>query len=176
MIITDLDGTVALIDHRRHLVEKQIAFQLWFDALPEEERLDLKVKVSHLHHIAVFVERTGWKPDWDQFYDLCDKDQPNLPVIAILKAMAPYNHIEIFSGRSVAVEVKTRAWLDLHDVPFNNLRMRPEKDYTPDDELKRGWLKSLGYLPLFVLDDRQKVVDMWRREGLTCFQVAPGNF
>ena len=27
-----------------------------------------------------------------------------------------------------------------------------------------------------VFDDRQKVVDMWRKNGLTCFQVADGNF
>ena len=27
-----------------------------------------------------------------------------------------------------------------------------------------------------VVDDRQKVVDMWRENGLTCFQVAPGDF
>jgi hypothetical protein len=26
------------------------------------------------------------------------------------------------------------------------------------------------------VDDRQKVVDMWRDLGLTCFQVAPGDF
>ena len=26
------------------------------------------------------------------------------------------------------------------------------------------------------LDDRNKVVDMWREIGLTCFQVAPGGF
>lgn len=30
--------------------------------------------------------------------------------------------------------------------------------------------------PLYIYDDRQKVVDMWRSKGLTCFQVAPGNF
>ena len=29
---------------------------------------------------------------------------------------------------------------------------------------------------LCVYDDRQKVVDMWREEGLVCCQVAPGNF
>lgn len=27
-----------------------------------------------------------------------------------------------------------------------------------------------------VFDDRQQVVDMWREIGLTCCQVAPGNF
>ena len=27
-----------------------------------------------------------------------------------------------------------------------------------------------------VFDDRQQVVDMWRANGLTCFQVADGDF
>jgi len=27
-----------------------------------------------------------------------------------------------------------------------------------------------------VFDDRQQVVDMWRQNDLTCFQVADGNF
>ena len=27
-----------------------------------------------------------------------------------------------------------------------------------------------------VFDDRQQVVDMWRSNGLTCFQVADGDF
>lgn len=27
-----------------------------------------------------------------------------------------------------------------------------------------------------VFDDRDKVVAMWRRQGLTCLQVAPGDF
>ena len=29
---------------------------------------------------------------------------------------------------------------------------------------------------LFVLDDRSQVVKMWRELGLTCLQVADGNF
>ena len=29
---------------------------------------------------------------------------------------------------------------------------------------------------LIIFDDRQSVVDMWRSRGLTCFQVAKGDF
>jgi len=29
---------------------------------------------------------------------------------------------------------------------------------------------------LCVFDDRQKVVDMWRKNGITCFQVNYGDF
>jgi len=27
-----------------------------------------------------------------------------------------------------------------------------------------------------VFDDRDQVVEMWRANGIPCFQVAPGNF
>ncbi|WGN90708.1 PseT-like polynucleotide kinase phosphatase [Burkholderia phage vB_BglM_WTB] len=59
-------------------------------------------------------------------------------------------------------------------------RMRPHGDTTPDDQLKRKWLHSLSPVDrarlIAVFDDRQKVVDMWRSEGVPCFQVAPGDF
>lgn len=32
------------------------------------------------------------------------------------------------------------------------------------------------YRPLFFIDDRKRVVDMWRRRGLTCLHCANGDF
>ena len=48
-----------------------------------------------------------------------------------------------------------------------------------DDVLKKKWLDDL--FPNIdditcVFDDRDKVVQMWRDNGISCFQVAPGNF
>ena len=54
-----------------------------------------------------------------------------------------------------------------------------EFKFKPDDKLKEDWLNELfpNKSDIFaVFDDRNKVVDMWRRNGLTCFQVADGNF
>ena len=48
----------------------------------------------------------------------------------------------------------------------------------PDEILKKHMLDTFVDIDdvfLFV-DDRQKVVDMWRGLGLNTFQVAPGNF
>jgi hypothetical protein len=59
------------------------------------------------------------------------------------------------------------------------LRMRPVSDNRPDEQLKKKWLNELSVAErasiIAVFDDRQKVVDMWRKNGLTCFQVAPFN-
>ena len=55
--------------------------------------------------------------------------------------------------------------------------MRPLKDFTPDDVLKQLWLDNIGKdNVLCTFDDRKKVVDMWRNNGITCFQVADGDF
>ena len=88
----------------------------------------------------------------------------------------------ILSGRLKTTKDATRKWLDDNGVPFDILKMRPDNNqfkFLPDDDLKQGWLDSLftDKDSIFaVFDDRQKVVDMWRRNGLTCFQVADGNF
>lgn len=143
VIIADLDGTIALIEHRRHFVE-------------------------------------GKHKDWDAFYAACVEDEPNMPVIRVLQRMSSTGFIiNIFSGRSEVVRAQTETWLRHYLRWYDCLLMRPEGDSTPDEVLKRGWLYKNADLKdkvLFVLDDRKKVVDMWRSEGLTCFQVAEGDF
>jgi hypothetical protein len=74
-------------------------------------------------------------------------------------------------------------WLKFHGFdqryrPFQ-LLMRPLGDNRPDEIVKEEMyeLHIRGkYNVALVLDDRQKVVDLWRRLGLTCLQVADGDF
>lgn len=142
IIIFDLDGTLALIDHRRHLVE-------------------------------------GKKRRWKDFFAACVDDAPHKAVIAILHALHPLYSIYIVSGRSDEVRAQTEDWLALHEIPFHQLIMRKEGDYTPDDILKLSWVNS-GLIPkeriLCIFHDRDKVVKMWRNADIACFQVAEGNF
>ena len=75
-------------------------------------------------------------------------------------------------------------WLKTHGVPFSDidLHMRPTDKYwhfMKDSDLKQHWLDNLELTKdnvFAVFDDRQQVVDMWRKNGLTTFQVADGNF
>ncbi len=88
----------------------------------------------------------------------------------------------IFSGRSDATREETEKWLAVNGIVYDKLLMRPgtgEGMFTPDDQLKEDWLNQ--EFPdksqiLCVYDDRDKVVNMWRRNGISCFQVAPGDF
>jgi hypothetical protein len=107
-------------------------------------------------------------------------DQPNVPVIEMAKTLKAQGHsVVIFSGRDAISRKETIAWLNQFGVPFDVLKMRPEGSFTPDDVLKQDWLDQL--FPdksdiLCIFDDRDKVVKMWRSNGIACFQVAPGDF
>ena len=151
-VIFDLDGTLADIETRRKMATK-----------------------------------SNGKMDWDVFFadKLVELDDPNQPVIDTCKALAEKYNIAIFSGRSKATKAVTMDWLDKHGVSFNILKMRPTSHpwkFMPDDKLKQHWLDDLFPKDskrldiVCVFDDRDKVVNMWRDNGLTCMQVAPGNF
>ena len=153
-VIFDLDGTLALIDDRRKLATKD-----------------------------------NGKLDWDVFFDPnnINLDQPNTPVITIAQLLKSQGFtIVIFSGRSKATYRTTRQWLIQNDVPFDLLKMRPnDRDsgghfhFMKDSDLKQHWLNDLfpDTDDIFaVFDDRNQVVDMWRKNGLQTFQVADGDF
>ena len=150
-VIFDLDGTLALIDTRR----------------------------------ALSLKMNG-KMDWDKFFDPqnIQLDEPNTPVIKMAQMLDSQGfNIVIFSGRSNRTRTATKNWLTKHNVPFNDfdLHMRPTSDdwhFMKDSDLKQIWLDSVVNKDdvFAVFDDRQQVVDMWRANGLTCFQVADGDF
>jgi hypothetical protein len=51
------------------------------------------------------------------------------------------------------------------------------RDRRPDHIVKRELLERIGEDRVaFVIDDRNSVCEMWRGRGLTCYQIAEGNF
>ncbi len=85
----------------------------------------------------------------------------------------------VMSGRDSVCYRDTLGWLHVNNVPFNALFMRAEGDNREDSIIKRELFDAHirgKYNVICVLDDRNRVVDMWRRLGLTCLQVGDGNF
>lgn len=170
-IVFDLDGTLADGKHREHFITGETKdWDAFFEASDRDQPIWPVIEIA----LAVLRghDRIG--------YPHC---------------------VEIWSGRGEgeagSVRTKTIRWLNdylrrfgvivreephpqfFYGDPLIDLRMRPHGDYTPDNELKRAWLEAAQEQdrePHLVFDDRQKVVDMWRAEGIPCFQVAPGDF
>lgn len=141
---------------------------------------DLDGTLALDHHRSHFLK--GDTKYWDEYFNACVHDEPNKPIVQLLKLYAAADiKVGIFSGRSDSVMNQTVEWLHAQGIwnLLEFIQMRPEHDRTQDDILKLQWAKRIekDHEPIsLIFEDRQRVVDMWRANGYTCCQVAPGAF
>lgn len=146
--IIDIDGTAANIDHRLHFVRKE----------------------------------EGKRADWQSFFKNMHLDEPNTWCRDIVNSMREKNAIVYCSGRPDNFRKETTTWLQenkfltMHDY----LLMRPRND-SRDDRIIKEIIFDFEIMTRFknikfAIDDRQRVVDMWRSRGVTTLQCAEGNF
>jgi hypothetical protein len=102
------------------------------------------------------------------------------PVAHVMRTLtAAGNTIICCSGRMEKNRNDTEQWLLKQKLHPHALYMRPTDDMRPDDVIKEELLARIradGFNPVMAFDDRQRVVDMWRRNGIICAQVAEGDF
>lgn len=105
----------------------------------------------------------------------CMEDGLNKVVAGLIMGV----DVILCSGREDKYRKQTEAWLAKHGIKYVSLLMRETGDNRKDAIIKREIYETNikpYYNVSFVLDDRNQVVDMWRSLGLTCLQVADGNF
>ncbi len=152
-IIIDIDGTIADLAHRRH-------------------------------HVS------GTSKNWTKFFDEMGDDLPFQTVIdtitAILQVRMDVTAF-ICTGRPDDYRQATADWLAQYaPVLWNEvlrgegaMLMRPADERKSDIAVKRDMLQNIeaqDFEVIATFDDRQGVVDMWRSNGITCFQTAPGDW
>ena len=134
---------------------------------------DLDGTLADINHRLHFV-RSREHPHWGKFLESCDKDSPNKWVIDLLDMCRLHGVVVILSGRNDVVRKKTEDWLRRYDILYDYLLMRKDKDYRPDQIIKKemldDFLRDKGYEVQFIVDDRQRVVDMWRENGYNVLQ------
>jgi hypothetical protein len=116
--------------------------------------------------------------DWRR----ANTDEPNRPVVLAVQALAAHPNVSAIiaiSGREEKVRDITVDWLTEWGVPYDKLFMRADGDYRADEVIKEEIYRQQlehRFSVAAVIEDRDRVVRMWRRIGLVCFQVAEGDF
>lgn len=115
--------------------------------------------------------------DWD----LAGLDLPNHSVIEVVRALALAGHeVAFVSGREERIRALTEDWIRSNVEVPGPLFLRQTGDSRPDRLVKQEIFErefASRAERIVVLDDRDQVVSMWRSQpGVTCFQVAEGNF
>lgn len=114
--------------------------------------------------------------DWSK----AEWDRCNIFLREILLKLYEDNHIIICSWRSDEFQAETINWLNKNKIPYTDIFMREEWDTRKDAIVKKEmfdkYIKN-KYNVIWVFDDRNQVVDMWRLVlWLPTYQVWYGNF
>lgn len=136
-------------------------------SLPAAIICDIDGTLAHMGNRSPF--------DWARV----GEDVADESVGEILNALRHTHVILLVSGRDECCREQTARWLYHNNISFEGLFMRPAGNNEDDRIIKKAIYNDHikgKFNVLFVLDDRDKVVEMWREEGLKCLQVAPGDF
>lgn len=147
VVIFDLDGTLALIEHRRHLVEgKRQDWTAFYAACIDDEPNLPVIATLHAHraagHTVMIVSGRSdeVRPQTEAWlFQHVFTDEPGMSPPIMRRA-----------GDYTPDDMLKRQWLGDGTIPHERV--------------------------LCAYDDRDKVVQMWRNAGVACFQVAPGDF
>ncbi|MEP3421066.1 MAG: hypothetical protein ABJN35_04980 [Erythrobacter sp.] len=140
---------------------------------------DIDGTLADIAHRRPLLE--GPSPDWRAFNEAMGDDTPNEPVVSLYKTLWASLEFEVIlvTGRNERFRKLTEQWFSWNELPFGRLLMRKDKDNRADHIIKEELLDALlseGLDIHFTVDDRQQVVDMWRRRGITCLQCDVGDF
>lgn len=144
--LCDIDGTLADVTHRLHHIQK--------------------------------------KPkDWPAFFDACCDDSPIKHMVDLVSRLRLLHYVVFVSGRPERTRTATLQWLRKHKINISieepELYMRADGDFRDDTIIKLELLERIkadGWKPVMAFDDRSRVVAAWRSVGISCAQVAEGEF
>lgn len=162
--------------------------------------VDIDGTLSDCQHRLHFIN--GEHKDWDAFYSALENDKPIEQMRWLMRIIdmgcgnmmigSDVNFV-FCTGRPEKYRNLTVKWLiknidecfcpdsedDEGGETWPKLLMRKDGDFRADDIIKQEMLDSLkakGYEILFAIDDRKRVADMYRKNGVICLQCADGDF
>lgn len=144
-----------------------------------------------LHYIAGTHHKTNETKDYQAYHKACVDDEP-LPLVHTLNAVLGTSkwmefvptRVKFFTGRSDIAYTETVEWLyrfcNAYQIDETVLKMCKDGDWRKEFILKNNWLvellKDTPASQIIAFDDCRQCVDMYRRHGVTCCQVAEGDF
>ena len=146
--------------------------------LPRAIIVDLDGTLCNIKH------RLHWRVvehDHDEFNKRLVDDEPYfhiLEMVLMYEKMLGYQ-ILFVTCRNAKYRNPTIDWLRHNMIEPKLLFMRPENSREGDASLKKRIYNKMirhRWDVKFVLEDRTRVVEMWRDLGLVCLQVAHGDY
>lgn len=164
-IVVDVDGTLADCEHRRHYVRP---------VYPPHSAGCTNPVTDQRCVSSGCAANVRVKKDWPAFFRECVNDTPIKPIVDLVELLSNQYYVLIVSGRPMdTCGIATEDWLLKHKIYYKHLFMRDNGDSRDDTIVKREIAELLPMERIaYVIDDRPKVLRMWRELGLTTLAVG----
>lgn len=141
--------------------------------------LDLDGTIANCEWRLDFIKT---KPkNWPAFHKGTRKDGTHDDILYLVKLLqANGARIIICTGREEVVKEDTTWWLEnVAKLKYDAIYMRPKGDHRPDTIIKKELLDRMredGYNPVMAFEDRKRVAQMFRGQGIRVLHVVEGDF
>lgn len=136
--------------------------------------VDIDGTLADITHRRHHIDRK--RKRWGKFFQAMDKDLPIPEVAARVRQLSQDHTIILVTGRPEDYRGQTEAWLKKFKIPYQALYMRKSGDFRSDDIVKQEILNQhiKKENVRLVIDDRPRVIRMWRENGLEVEDVGDG--
>ena len=112
-------------------------------------------------------------------FEKAGSDNMNKPIQEIVNLFKENGYkILLVTGREERFRDITSNWLKTNNLNYSKLLMRENKDYRKDiiikEEIYNSEIKN-KYEVLFVIDDREQMIKMWKKIRLFCLKINNHN-
>ena len=142
--------------------------------------LDLDGIISDASHRQHFLR--GAFKDFRGFFTAAPDDPPYETGLALAASIADDHTVAILTARPHYMVDDTRSWLAAHDVRHDLLILRPERgrgSRGASADFKRhelSRLRAAGYQIMAAIDDDERIIEMYRSEGVFALYVHSGYY
>lgn len=130
---------------------------------------------DHRQHL---LDKRG-KKDWKGFFARAGDDALIEEVARLSELLDPALRVVLLTARPTTIQELTLAWLERHELTWDLLVMRRDRDFSPSPEAKRHALRQLrerGFEIKLAFDDDRRNVDMFHAEGVPCIYLHSGYY
>lgn len=145
----------------------------------DEEEFDKWLVADLDGTLANDAHRNHLIPDWDSYHELSAQDAPFEQVCDLVIELSENHPLLIITERHERYRGTTEKWLAEHGIAPDVLLMRPDDNYQTVSDLKMEMLTNIcdgeEFEKIFVvIEDNDKIVELFRNKGLLCLQPRIG--
>jgi hypothetical protein len=133
------------------------------------------VDIDHTLSNAFWRDAMIGYSTWDEYHLASERDEPLHDVVDIIRILRSVYSIIGITARPEKFRMMTNRWCLLHQVPLDELLMRPDELFLPAPEIKLGLINKRFINPQqeikLALEDREDCCNMLRGLGITVLQV-----